>query len=287
MRHACVDECVETPRNIPVCHFDQDAVAGNFAARWNRASFKSGHVALVIAAPEACNRDRLTGSKLTIHYVGLHDIKVRSEGRTIFRTDGVAHIQGRHARMPEEDSRSVMFEPVGEKSWSQPEGRAHQAADGSIHIAFDGNCMACGTQTRDGQVWPLAQHVGDLWPALQGKCIQTFFLHDVEHGEVAAGIDVQGIVSDIYGAQPKSAHLLYIFLNSIFGDRADTINILWKAERVELNANSAAQQEWICREIDKSWDVGADDADLCMSQAVKRATKSNGANQIGAHRGIR
>lgn len=145
--HTGVDECVETSGNVLIVNFDQDAIARYFAARGNGVSFKGGHVILVIATPEAGDRDRLIGSKLTIDHVRLDNIKVGSEGGAILRTDGVAHIQGRHARMPEEDGGLVMLQPVGEEPGSQSQGRTHQAADGSVDVAFNGNGMAGGAQT--------------------------------------------------------------------------------------------------------------------------------------------
>ena len=59
--HTGVDECVETSGNVLIVNFNQDAIARYFAARGNGVSFKGGHVILVIATPEAGDRDRLIG----------------------------------------------------------------------------------------------------------------------------------------------------------------------------------------------------------------------------------
>ena len=55
---------------------------------------------------------------------------------------------------------------------------------------------------------------------------------------------------------------------------------------MELDTDRAAQQEGICCQIDKPRDVGADDANLRLSQTGGSATESNRANQVGADRSV-
>jgi hypothetical protein len=78
--------------------------------------------------------------------------------------------------MPEEDRVVVMVEPIGEKSLSDAKCAADQAADRAIHVSLDRHRVALGSQPRNGEVWPLSEHIRQFRPNRLGGMV----LHPLE-----------------------------------------------------------------------------------------------------------
>ena len=188
--------------------------------------------------------------------------------------------------MPEKHRLVVVLQPVGEEGIAEAERCSDHFRNGAIHIAFHGNCISLAGEAGNGEIRPLANHLRQLRPALNAQAGEALFLHQVAHRQVAARIHGQIGFGDIFEGQAKLVHLFDVGANGSFIDFVDAVDELRKAERVQLQAQGAAQQKWVGGQIDEAGSIAADDADFGIAQLCGRARKRDGLNQALARRGI-